>query len=420
MPLNDEYWQTTEGMQKLDAEGLLNWQDSVGFNMSNLSLEREALLNEQLKADMANKAAMAGMASQYLGSWNEQLAASNNMLNSAAQSIQQLLAEEAQQLNAALPALSYISTATSSDGTTKVTSSENQVSQETKDLIAYQKGQASANQAKIAQIEMKMDAAIADLNKNIGTFQKTYGGLENTAIDTAIAQLGATKSLSLQLKDAASMDVEGAATRAKADMSSEATAAREKMADHLVSLGIDPTSGTGMAVMREMMGEEALGKVMAANTARIDEKNRAVAAGTAALNAIRPAESAGIALGIQGQRRDLMSDRNNMITEGAKIGLEGTRIGQMDTQLMQGALQLAQGDRKLYQSDQQLAQADRQLTQEDIRMAQQYALQNAQLANDRLKTKATMAGTLADIAATSANSAGQVGEFGAALLGASY
>ena len=46
MPLNDEYWQTTEGMQKLDAEGLLNWQDSVGFNMSNLSLEREALLNE--------------------------------------------------------------------------------------------------------------------------------------------------------------------------------------------------------------------------------------------------------------------------------------------------------------------------------------------------------------------------------------
>lgn len=298
---------SAKGMEQMDKAGALQWQDSAAYNMTKLSVEREGLLNEQLKADMANKAQLAKMAGQYLGSWNEMLGASNNMLNAAAQSITGLMKESAS-------------------------------------------GSASA--------WARIDAAIDDIGKNVTEYQQKYGGLETEAINTAISELGAQRELTAQMKDLTKVDPEGAATRAKADVASESSAARSKMADELVALGVDPTSGAGRSMMRQSMDTEALGKVMAGNKARLDEKGRGVANTATALQAINPAETAGIATNIAQGKRELMGDKNKLLIAGT------------DAQ------------------------------------------------NRELQSKGELASALARVAASTSANAAQVGDFGAALLGA--
>lgn len=311
---------TTRGMEILDRKGALQWQDSAAYNMTKLSLERERLLNEQVKADMANKAKMAELAGQYLGSWNNMLTASNNMLNSAAQSISDLM-----------------------------------------------KQSISGNSAQISDVWSRIDAAIGDVEKGVVDYQQKYGGLETEAINTAISQLGSQKALTAQMQDLARADTEGAATRAKADVASEASAARSKMADELIALGVDPTSGAGRAMMRQSMDSEALSKVLAGNKARIDEKGRATAATLGALQAINPGEAAGIASNIAQGKRELMSDKNKLLIAGTD--------------------------------------------------AQNKALDAQSRA---LSAKAGAASSLARIATAASDNAAQIGDFGAALLGASY
>jgi hypothetical protein len=248
--------------------------------MVELGLERERMTNTLLRQEMEEgpkrQEMLRKMSMNYLNNWNKQLANSTGMFNKAAETISTAIAD---------------------------------------------------TKASIGVIDRTINNAVGEVNQSLSDYRQKYGGLETEAIDVAMEELGITRELGQQMAELSRPDVEGASARAKADVSAEGAAARQKMANDLIAMGIDPTSGTGQRMMRESLDTEAFGKVMAGNTARIAEKDRATRATATGLQYINPNETAGIATTIAAGDRQLLDQKNALTMAGinARTQLHGVQ-----------------------------------------------------------------------------------------------
>ncbi len=165
-----------------------------------------------------------------------------------------------------------------------------------------------------------------DISKEWSSMKEQWGGVQGELIGSAREDIENRGQLTRQFMDLTRGDEEGASGRAMADVAAQAEGGRKSEAMRLQSLGIDPASGRGRSMMRTSRNEEALGKVLAGNKARIAEKERVAGLTATGLNLIDPSKSVSAAAGIQAMQNNLLSARSNLETNRANIlgNLAGT------------------------------------------------------------------------------------------------
>ena len=158
-----------------------------------------------------------------------------------------------------------------------------------------------------------------DLESEWENIKGKFGGLTDQAITMAGEEMTQRRALGKQLTSLAQPDFEGAAGRAMADVTAQAEKGRQAEARRLSSLGIDPSSGRGRAMMNTIQGQEALAKAQAATQARRGEKERVTDITGKAMELIDPSKTAGVATDIQKLKGEMM---------GQRVGLAEAEIGQ--------------------------------------------------------------------------------------------
>jgi hypothetical protein len=133
--------------------------------------------------------------------------------------------------------------------------------------------------------------------------------------------LGMRGELRRSFMDMTKSDEEGAAGRAMADVSGIAERGRQAEAMKLQGMGIDPTSGRSRSLMRESRNQEALAGGLAANKARLAEKERAASLTAQGLQLIDPGQDITAAGQIQKLSSDLLAQRSQMAL--SKAGMAG-------------------------------------------------------------------------------------------------
>jgi hypothetical protein len=150
--------------------------------------------------------------------------------------------------------------------------------------------------------------------------QSDYGGIKSDLLGSAQEDIGHRKNLTRQFMDLSRADYETVAGRAMADVAGASEAGRQAEAMRLQGLGIDPASGRYRSMMDESRSQEALNAAMAANTARIDEKERVAGLTAQGLSLIDPTKSINTTAAIQDLQNSLLTQRSNLAT--TKAGLQ--------------------------------------------------------------------------------------------------
>lgn len=137
-------------------------------------------------------------------------------------------------------------------------------------------------------------------------FRTDFAGLEEDFRGAAVSELGARQRMGAQMEDLATADYEGAAGRAMADVATQAEIGRQAEARRLRSMGIDPSSPRGRAVMERQRSEEMTSRAIAGNIARRGEKERVTGATATAMQLFDPSQMAQMAMGIRGAGTQLI------------------------------------------------------------------------------------------------------------------
>lgn len=174
----------------------------------------------------------------------------------------------------------------------------------------------------------ELDAVGAEVKSEWDTFKKDFGGAQGAFLQESMDSLGDRKTLRRSFMDLAKGDYEGVSSRAMTDVAGQAESGRQAEAMRLQGLGIDPTSGKARTFMQESRDAEGLNKVMAANKARLGEKDRVAGITAQGLELIDPTKDLNAATQIQSLSSDLLAQRTNMAT--TKAGL-ATNLAQSRT-----------------------------------------------------------------------------------------
>lgn len=137
-------------------------------------------------------------------------------------------------------------------------------------------------------------------------FRTDFAGLEEDFRGAATTELGARQRMGAQMEQLATADYEGAAGRAIADVAGQAELGREAEARRMRSLGIDPSSQRGRAIMERSRSREAESRALAANVARRGEKERVTGATATAMQLFDPNAMASMAMNIRGAGTGLL------------------------------------------------------------------------------------------------------------------
>lgn len=137
-------------------------------------------------------------------------------------------------------------------------------------------------------------------------FRTDFAGLEGEFRTAATEELGARQRMGAQMEQLATADYEGAAGRAMADVATQAEIGRQAEARRLQSLGIDPSSPRGRAVMERQRSQEMTSRAIAGNIARRGEKERVTGATATAMQLFDPSQMAQMAMGIRGAGTQLI------------------------------------------------------------------------------------------------------------------
>mgnify|MGYP001420553663 CR=1 FL=1 len=174
------------------------------------------------------------------------------------------------------------------------------------------------------QIKALVDQTQADLAQ----YKQTYAPLETEAIETARQALGSQRGMMTYLQDFSKADYEGVSGRAKADVGAEMEMGRRAEARELSGLGLDPTDTKYRGSMRQSRVDEAINKALAANKARLEEKNRVTGVTTTGLQVIDPSKMGGnIAGQIQTGKKGYTDTVSELTKAGAGLqtGLAGAK-----------------------------------------------------------------------------------------------
>ena len=165
-----------------------------------------------------------------------------------------------------------------------------------------------------------------DIKTEYESMKSQWGGTKGALQASAAEDIGNRQQLTRQFMDLTRSDEEGAAGRAMADVGAQSEAGRQAEAMRLQGLGIDPTSGRARSLMRTSRSQEALGKVMAGNQARLAEKDRVAGLTATGLNLIDPTRAVNAASAIQGLENQMLASRSNLEVNRANVqgNLAGT------------------------------------------------------------------------------------------------
>ncbi len=130
-------------------------------------------------------------------------------------------------------------------------------------------------------------------------YREEFAPLQQEFTAAAGEELATRGRLRGQFEALATPDYEGVAGRAIAGVAQQSEQMRGAEARRMQAMGVDPTSGRGMAVGRGMAGQEALGRAWAGTQARMGEKQRVAGMTQAGLSLIDPSRTAGTALNIR-------------------------------------------------------------------------------------------------------------------------
>lgn len=158
-----------------------------------------------------------------------------------------------------------------------------------------------------------------DIKSEWETMKSDYQGIKGDLIGSAKEGLTQRGELRRQFMGLTRMDEEGAAGRAMADVSAQSEAGRKSEAMRLAGLGIDPASGRARSLMRTSRSDEALGKAMAANKARLMEKDRVAGLTAKGMELIDPTQDVNTAAAIQSMQNNLLSTRSNLEVSRANV-----------------------------------------------------------------------------------------------------
>jgi len=146
---------------------------------------------------------------------------------------------------------------------------------------------------KVSAYGNDINELIASAQSDLGAYRAKYTPLETEAIETSMMALGAQRGMMGQLQELSKADYQGVSGRAKADVSLEMDRARRAEGRNLQSFGLDPTSGRYRGSMRSSQINESLNKVLAANFARLAEKNRVAGVVQGGLQVVDPSKMGG-------------------------------------------------------------------------------------------------------------------------------
>jgi hypothetical protein len=191
--------------------------------------------------------------------------------------------------------------------------------------------------AEIGKAQEMVGGAYKDVSTNLGSMSEDikgewenmktqWGGIKGDLVGSAKQDIENRGQLTRQFMDLTRGDEEGAAGRAMTDVGAQGEAGRQAEAIRLQGLGIDPTSGRARSLMRTSRNQEGLGKVMAANQARLSEKDRVAGLTAQGMQLIDPTRSVNAAAGIQNMENQLLSQRSNLEVNRANVqgNLAGT------------------------------------------------------------------------------------------------
>lgn len=154
-------------------------------------------------------------------------------------------------------------------------------------------------------------------------FRTDFAGTEQTFRDAAGDEMGSRQRMGKQLEGLATADYEGAAGQAMADVASQSEMGRQAEARRMQSLGIDPTSSRGRALMERGRATEAGNRAIAGNMARRGEKERVTGATATAMSMFDPTQMASMAMNIRGAGTNLLQ------TAGGLRGAETDAMGNL-------------------------------------------------------------------------------------------
>lgn len=146
---------------------------------------------------------------------------------------------------------------------------------------------------KISEYGDDIGQLITDTQADLATYREKYSPLETKAMETSMMALGTQQEMMGQLQELSRPDYAGVSGRAKADVGMEAELGRRAEARSLQGFGLDPTSGRYRGSMRSSRVSESLNKVLAANAARIAEKNRVTGVVQGGLQVVDPSKMGG-------------------------------------------------------------------------------------------------------------------------------
>jgi len=263
--------QTLRSTSAFDKQALE--RGGVALDLDRQSLERGNLEMELLKKQQVAQAEQAKVAAQlaqeFLGQWNKAASETRGTFNVAMASI-----EDTQ---------SYIKSIGEEYGT---------------------------------QIKSLVDQTQSDLSE----YRDAYDPLEKEAIETAQMAMGAQRGMISQIKDLSKADYAGVSGRAKADVGAEMERGRRAESMELSGMGIDPTDSRYRGSMRTSRINEAINKALAANKARIGEKNRVAGVVATGLQTIDPSKMGGdISKQIQEGKRDYTGTMADLTKTGAVL-----------------------------------------------------------------------------------------------------
>jgi len=174
------------------------------------------------------------------------------------------------------------------------------------------------------QIKSLINQTQADLAQ----YKTSYAPLETEAIETARQALGSQRGMMTYLQDLSKADYEGVSGRAKADVGTEMEAGRRAEARELSGMGLDPTDTRYRGNMRQSRIDEAINKVLAANKARLGEKQRVTDVTISGLQMVDPSKMGGnIAAQVQAGKKGYTDTVSELTKAGAGLqtGLAGAQ-----------------------------------------------------------------------------------------------
>ena len=152
----------------------------------------------------------------------------------------------------------------------------------------------------------------AELGKEYELLEERFGGLRDDLITTSREDLEKRNIMGGMFMDAAKADYEGASAEAIGDIAGQAQRGREMQTRSDLARGMDPTSGASRTAKSKSYLNEAIGKVLASNSARNNEKLRTGAMAAQGMGLFDPNITGGLALNIQNAGSNLKVGQSNI------------------------------------------------------------------------------------------------------------